>query len=263
MNLLFAILLGIVQGIAEFLPISSSGHLVIAQALLFQFSSAPLPEWLEGMTMNVALHFGTLLSITVVYRRELLDAVRQPRLLIQLIIASIPVAVVGLGFKDALEALFNNPMAAGCCLLVTAGILLTARRLQSGSVPLDALPMRSALLIGLFQAVAVLPGISRAGSTVGAGLMCGLKSREAARFSFFLAIPAIGGATLLETLKLFTRGDTTHPEWLPLFVGAGVSFLVGTLSLRWLIRQLQANRLHWFAGWCLAAGLCTVIWQLS
>ena len=263
MNLLFAVLLGLVQGIAEFLPISSSGHLVIAQALLLQFSSQPLPEWLQGMTMNVALHFGTLLSITVVYRRELLDAARQPRLLIQLVIASIPVAIVGLGFKDALEALFSNPLAAGCCLLVTAGILLTARRVQSGNVPLNALPMHSALFIGILQAIAVLPGISRAGSTVGAGLMCGLKSSEAARFSFFLAIPAIGGATLLETLKVLTRGDATRPEWLPLAVGACVSFLVGTLSLRWLIRQLQANRLHWFAGWCMAAGLLTVFWQLN
>jgi undecaprenyl-diphosphatase len=263
MNLLFAILLGIVQGIAEFLPISSSGHLVIAQALLLQFSSEPLPEWLQGMTMNVALHFGTLCSISVVYRRELIAASRQPRLLLQLVLASVPVAIVGLGFKDALEAQFNNPLAAGCCLLVTATILLVARRLQSGTVPIDALPLRSALLIGVFQAIAVLPGISRAGSTVGAGLVCGLKSGEAARFSFFLAIPAIGGATLLETIKVFTRGDNARPEWLPLLVGACVSFLVGTLSLRWLIRQLQANRLHWFAGWCLIIGLLTIVWQLT
>jgi len=263
MNILFAILLGIVQGIAEFLPISSSGHLVIAQALLLQFSSAPLPEWLEGMTMNVALHFGTLLSICVVYRRELTAATRQPKLLLHLVLASIPVAIVGLGFKDALETMFNNPLAAGCCLLITAGILLLSRHLQSGTVPLDDLPVRSALLIGIFQAVAVLPGISRAGSTVGAGLMCGLKSGEAARFSFFLAIPAIGGATFLEALKVLTRGDNTHPEWLPLIVGASVSFLVGTLSLRWLIRQLQANRLHWFAGWCLITGLLTIVWQLT
>lgn len=262
MNLLCAILLGIVQGIAEFLPISSSGHLVIAQALLLQFSSEPLPEWLQGMTMNVALHFGTLLSIIVVYRRELIDAARRPRLLAQLVLASIPVAIIGLGFKDSLEALFNNPLAAGCCLLVTAAILLLARHLQSGNVHLDALPMHSALLIGLFQAIAVLPGISRAGSTVGAGLMCGLRSTDSARFSFFLAIPAIGGATLLETLKVFTRGDHTQPDWLPLIVGACVSFFVGTVSLRWLIRQLDANRLHWFARWCLAVGLLTVAWQL-
>jgi len=263
MNLLFAILLGIVQGIAEFLPISSSGHLVIAQALLLQFSSQPLPDWLQGMTMNVALHFGTLLSITVVYRRELVQAVRQPRLLLQLIQGSIPVAIIGLGFKDALEATFTSPLAAGCCLLVTAGILLAARRMQSGLVPIEQLSFRSSLMIGIFQAVAILPGISRAGSTVGAGLMVGMKGSDAARFSFFLAIPAIGGATLLETLKVLTRGDTTGPEWQPLLAGACVSFVVGTLSLRWLIRQLNADRLHWFAFWCIAVGFLTILWQLS
>jgi undecaprenyl-diphosphatase len=211
MNLLFAILLGIVQGIAEFLPISSSGHLVIAQALLMQFSSQPLPQWLQGMTMNVALHFGTLLSITVVYRRELLAAVRQPRLLLQLILASIPVAIIGLGFKDALEATFNSPLAAGCCLLVTAGILLVARRLQSGSVPIEQLSFRSSLIIGVFQAVAILPGISRAGSTVGAGLMCGLKGSEAARFSFscdtgYRRGHAAGNAQGLHTRRLDGTG---------------------------------------------------------
>jgi undecaprenyl-diphosphatase len=261
--MLHAILLGILQGIAEFLPISSSGHLVIAQALLKHFSTTPLPEWLDGMTMNVALHFGTLLSIAVVYRHDLLHTARQPRLLLQLVIASIPVAVIGLGFKDALETLFNSPLTAACCLLVTAAILLAARQLQSGSTPLEALPHRSAILIGLFQAVAILPGISRAGSTVGAGLICGLKSAEAARFSFFLAIPAIGGATLIETLKVFTRGDENPPQILPLLVGALTSFLVGTLSLRWLIRQLAANRLHWFAAWCTLVGTATLIWQLS
>lgn len=263
MNILFAALLGVVQGIAEFLPISSSGHLVIAQALLLQFSPTPFPEWLQGITMNVALHFGTLLSITLYYRRELLDAVRSPRLLTQLALASMPVAIVGLSFKDALETIFNSPLTAACCLMVTSGVLLVAQRLQSGNVPLRELPMRSALLIGLFQAVAVLPGISRSGSTLGAGLMCGLKNSEAARFSFFLAIPAIGGATLLETIKVCTRGDTTQPEWLPLLVGAIVSFLVGTLSLHWLLQQLNANRLHLFARWCLAVGLCTILWQLS
>lgn len=261
--MLYVILLGILQGIAEFLPISSSGHLVIAQALLKRFSATPLPAWLDGMSMNVALHFGTLLSIAVVYRRDLLHAARQPRLLLQLVIASVPVAVAGIGFKNALETLFSSPLAAACCLLVTAAILMAARKLQTGKISLASLPHRSAVLIGLYQAVAILPGISRSGSTVGAGLICGLTSSEAARFSFFLAIPAIGGATLIETLKVLTNGDQQAPEILPLLVGALTSFLVGTLSLRWLIRQLAANRLHWFAAWCTLVGTLTLIWQLS
>ncbi|MFN6149462.1 MAG: undecaprenyl-diphosphate phosphatase [Planctomyces sp.] len=262
MNLIYAVILGAVQGVAEFLPISSSGHLVIVGELLTSLSGRGLPEWLQGMTMNVALHFGTLLSIATVYFRDLLGLLKQVRLLLLIVLSSVPAGIVGLLFKDQLEALFQNALAAGICLLGTAIILLTARRLRGVGRGLTELSPAAALTIGVFQAVAILPGISRAGSTVGAGLMCGLRPHDAAKYSFFLAVPAIGGASLLELLKLLREGDSAAPEVLPMLAGMVVSYVVGVLSLRSLIRLLAADRLHWFAWYCSAVGLLTIFWQL-
>ena len=261
MDYVYAAILGVVQGIAEFLPISSSGHLVIAEALIQEFSSTPLPDWLKGMTMNVALHFGTLLSIAVVYFRDLLDLRKNLRLIAMIVMASVPVGVIGLMFKDQIEAAFDSTMAAGCCLLVTAVFLLLARKLQSGAVNLDNMPVWSAWVIGIFQAVAILPGISRAGSTVASGLVCGLKREDAARFSFFIAMPAIGGATLLELLKILRGKVAMDIAWQPMLLGGVISFVVGVLCLRWLIRLFVADRLHWFAIYCLIVGSLTIAWQ--
>lgn len=257
----YAAILGVVQGVAEFLPISSSGHLVIAEALIQECSSTPLPDWLKGMTMNVALHFGTLLSIAVVYWRDLLDLRKNLRLIAMIVLASVPVAVIGLIFKDQIEAAFDSTMAAGCGLLVTAVFLLIARKLQRGTLDLDKMPAWSAWFIGVFQAVAILPGISRAGSTVASGLVCGLKRQDAARFSFFIAMPAIGGATLLELIKILRGKVAMDIAWQPMLLGGVISFVVGVLCLRWLIRLLVADRLHWFAIYCLILGSLTIAWQ--
>lgn len=192
MDYVYAAVLGVVQGVAEFLPISSSGHLVIAEALMRETSSTPLPVGLKGMTVNVALHFGTLLSIAVVYFKDLLELRKDARLVAMIAMASVPVGVVGLMFKDQIEAMFDSTMAAGCCLLVTAAFLLIARKWQSGTTDLARIPAWAARVIGIFQAFAILPGISRAGSTVASALVCGLKRPDSARFSFFIAIPAIG-----------------------------------------------------------------------
>lgn len=261
MDYVYAAVLGVVQGIAEFLPISSSGHLVIVEALLRESSSAPMPEWLKGMTMNVALHFGTLLSIAVVYFKDLLELRKNVRLMGMIVMASVPVAVVGLMFKDQIEAMFDSTMAAGCCLLVTAAFLLIAKKWQTGTTDLDRIPVWAAWVIGIFQAIAILPGVSRAGSTVASGLVCGLKRPDAARFSFFIAIPAIGGATLLELLKILRGKVAVDIAWQPMLLGAVISFVVGVLCLRWLIRLLVADRLHWFAIYCLIVGSLTIAWQ--
>ncbi len=262
MNLIYAVILGAVQGVAEFLPISSSGHLVIVSELLTSLSGGGLPEWLQGMTMNVALHFGTLLSIATIYFRDLLALLKQARTLLLIVISSVPAGLAGVLLKDHLDTLFQNALAAGFCLLVTAVILLTGRKLQGVNRNLSELSTGAALTIGLFQAVAILPGISRAGSTVGAGLMCGLRPQDAARYSFFLAVPAIGGASLLELLDLLQHGERNAPEFLPMIVGMVVSYVVGVFSLRSLIRLLAADRLHWFAWYCGTVGLLTIVWQL-
>lgn len=265
MEIIYAIILGLVQGIAEFLPISSSGHLVIAAALLRQLTDGGLPEIFAGLTMEIALHAGTLMSIVVVYFRELLALTRQRERLFRIVMASIPVACVGVFLRDMMEPVFDNALMAGCCLLFTAVVLLLTRRCQRAAGKEDSgesLTMGRAMVIGAMQAVAILPGISRAGMTISGGLLCGLSGRESASFSFQLALPAVGGAALLEVISLMQQETSVAEELLPLLVGAAVSFLTGLLALRWLLALLAQGRMHRFSAYCGAVGLLTIVWQL-
>ena len=262
MDYIHAIILGIVQGVAEFLPISSSGHLVIADALITQYSSGTLPS--EGTTMEVALHFGTLLSILVVYRNDLFKVIRDFQMLMFIVIATIPVGVIGILLKDQIEQIFSRPILAGVALLFTAGLLILARALQRKSVENSKLTMLTAVVIGVFQAIAIIPGISRSGSTIAAALMCGQSREEAARFSFLIAIPAIGGAVVVKMKDFFTGEAVAAADTAgPVAIGTLVAFVVGVVSLSWLIRLVLANRLHFFAVYCGLAGLATIVWQLS
>ena len=213
--------------------------------------------------MNIALHFGSLLSITVVYWNDLLALLKQPRLLGLIVLASVPVGFVGLLFKDDIDAAFDSALLAGCGLLVTAAFLLIARRFQRGVVELPNMPAWTAVIVGVFQAIAILPGISRSGSTIASGLSCGLKRPDAARFSFLIAMPAIGGATLLELKDILTGKVVVDAAWQPLLLGAVISFLVGLVCLRWLIQLLSKDKLHWFAYYCLVVGVLTIVWQMS
>ena len=255
-----AIVLGVVQGVAEFLPISSDGHLIIFKALLERLTGSAGPE-LESLEMVVALHIGSLFTIAVVFWRELLGLLRQPRLCALIVLATIPVVVVGLCFKEQFELLFNRPIAAGCGLLVTAGFLLLGQKLESCRDTLQTLKPYQALVVGLFQAVAPLPGVSRSGSTIAGGLLTGLTRDASAQFSFLIAVPAIGGATLLYVKEWIETGRSQYAPS-SLVAGALVSFVVGLFALRWLIKVISRKRLHWFAFYCLAAGLATIAWQL-
>jgi undecaprenyl-diphosphatase len=262
MDYVHAIILGIIQGIAEFLPISSSGHLVIADAILNQYSSSSLPS--EGATLEIALHFGTLLSILVVYRQDLRSVLKDFRLLLLIVVATIPVGLVGILLKDYVDAVFSKPILAGVALIVTGCLLVATRVLQHRIRSTDQLTVVSAAVIGLFQAIAIIPGISRSGSTIAAGLLCGMQREQAARFSFLIAIPAIGGASLVKMKDFFTGEETLAASALaPVAVGTLVAFVVGVVALGWLIRLVVANRLHWFAIYCILAGLATIAWQLS
>ncbi len=265
MDIIYAIILGLIQGVAEFLPVSSSGHLVIAEALLQRLTDRALPQIFAGMTMEIALHAGTLFSIVVVYFRDLLALTRQWQRLLQILVASIPVACTGLFLRDMMSVAFNSALLAGCCLLFTAVILFCTRRCEQSAQQADSgrpLTLMRALIIGAMQAVAVLPGISRAGMTISGGLLCGLSGRESARFSFQLALPALGGASLLELIRLVQKETAVTAELLPLLVGAVVSFLTGLLALRWLLALLEHGRLHRFSMYCGAVGLLTIVWQL-
>lgn len=266
MSLLQAVLLGIVQGIAEFLPISSSGHLVILQRVfdrLIPGTDAP-----EHLLMNVTLHVGTLGSILVVYRNDLRRLLHRPRLCLQVIVATIPAAVVGLMLKSYLEEAFESPVVVACGWLMTAAFLLTAQRFERDEIPIDSMTFRQSLVVGVFQALALVPGLSRSGSTISAGLYTGLTRSAAAEFSFLIAIPVIAGAAVLEGRPLWqawipgmggTAAAVPPVSLLPLGVGMLTAFVVGIAALRGLLAMIARRRLHWFAWYCVLAAVATLV----
>ncbi len=249
--------LAVVQGVTEFLPISSSGHLVVGAALLEQFGR-PVQD---KLTVNIALHVGTLAAIIVFYWRRILALLGEDRRVVGLIVVgSIPAAVIGISLKLTATPLLESPVTAGFMFPLTGALLIWSARHQTGQSSCRDLHYRQALIIGLFQAFAILPGISRSGATIVAGLSVGLKRSEAAAFSFLLAIPAIGGAGLIESLELLKQS----PEGTPLValgIGVLVSFLVGWASLAWLVNWLQEGRLYRFAWWVLLLGPVVLAWQ--
>ena len=242
-----AAVLGLVQGLTEFLPVSSSGHLAIFQRI-FGWED---PE--GNLTFNVAVHLGSLAAVLIFVRHEIAAMfTRQPRLLLVGGIATIPVVIAGLLLKDAVADLSASLFAVGGFLLCTAGMLALASRLKDGSGRAVALSPVRALLIGLAQAVAIFPGISRSGSTLVGGLAVGLERAEAVRFSFLLAVPAIAGAGLFIFLD---SGRAPVSDWTPLFVGAVVSFGSSLVAMRVLLAVVVRRKLLWFALYCAVVGV--------
>ncbi len=260
--------LAVVQGLTEFLPVSSSGHLVLFQAALGFDSASASP-----IATDVALHLGTLMAVLAVYRLSILGVLRDVlrgswREALQIVVASVPAAVVGLTLSSGWEEAFHDPQMAGIGLLLTALILLlgeTARRRQArlgttpeksgssvGGEPEPPLAWKHAVLIGLAQGLAVWPGISRSGSTIAMGLWCGLPAARAARFSFLLSIPAIGGASILLLPDAFEAGISGGSGSL---LGAMViAALVGWFALRLLLSFLGKGAFGWFAIYCAVLG---------
>jgi undecaprenyl-diphosphatase len=243
-----AIVLGLVQGLTEFLPVSSSGHLVMAQTFL----GVPAP----GVFLEVALHVATLLSVMVVYRQKLVElavgAVRRERVAIRyigmLVLATLPVVVIGLLFRDEVEAAFDTPYVTGFMLLVT-GVLLYSTRWGSHR-PHDRPTSRHALAMGFAQCLALMPGISRSGSTIAAGLWTGLRGERAAEFSFLMSLPAIAGAAVLQVGDI--RSATLEG---PLLIGFIVALASGVAAIKSLVWLVQRQRFHHFAWYVWAAGL--------
>jgi undecaprenyl-diphosphatase len=258
MLVLEIIALAVVQGIAEFLPISSSGHLVVVADLFEQCGYAMH----QTVTVNIVLHVGTLGAILVFYWRRIGRLLGQDRRVIRLLlVGTLPAVAVGLPVRYVWGAALGNTLLTGCMFLLTGFLLVWTARLRPGAVNCRELGYRQALLIGAFQALAVLPGVSRSGATIATALGCGLKRDEAAAFSFLLAIPAIGGAGVLEIGGLFrTPANGTSPALLVL--GAALSFAVGLASLTWLVCWLEKGRLHRFAWWVFPLGLGVILWKL-
>lgn len=233
-------LLGAVQGLSEFLPISSSGHLVITKHFL----------GLEGdaLPLIILLHVGTLLAVFTYFRRDIAAAFKNPRLLKNIALATVATGLIALTFKKNFEAIFDAPRAVSIFLLINGCILILTpffkeRKNEAGR--------RDSVLFGLAQGVAVIPGISRSGMTLTALLACGIARQEAFRFSFLASIPAVSGAFLLEF-----KTAAAHPSFgLPnLLVGLASSYVFGLISLACVSRIVVAKKLYFFGWYCLAAG---------
>ncbi len=249
-----AIWLGVVQGLTEFLPVSSSGHLVIAQHFMRDFEQ-------PGLLFDVVLHLGTLGAVMVYLRREvalLLSGLKPGslgtpgrRLITLLVLGTIPTVIAALLFKDAIEASFEKLSVVGISLALTGVWLLATSRVTSGTRTLEHLDAKDALFVGLCQSVALVPGISRSGSTIGAGLTRGLAHGTAARFSFLLSIPAILGATVFNLRDAALVGGDA---WVGYAVGFLTAFAIGYGAIGIVIKFLESQQFHLFGFYCLLAG---------
>ncbi|HYW34503.1 MAG TPA: undecaprenyl-diphosphate phosphatase [Balneolaceae bacterium] len=269
MNLLDSFILGLIQGLTEFLPVSSSGHLVLGESLL-------IGNYHQKLLFEVVTNFGTLCSILVYYRSRIVDIIyswiniprsSQPfseqwqtdpnlKLTWLIIISMIPAAIVGFMFKDTIQAYFLNPFMVCIMLMITGSMLFSTRFLKSFS---NKVHPGSALLIGIAQAFAILPGISRSGSTISAGLHLGIKRKELANFSFLMVIPVSVGAMLLEVKDLVAAGATMHGAE-TLVIGFVTSFISGYYALKYLIYMLQHKGIYPFAWYCWAVGIAGLIY---
>ncbi len=255
MELLKAGLLGVIQGLTEFLPVSSSGHLVIGAELL-GFRE-------QGLAFDVFLHLGTLLAVVAVFRRDLWQMIvafccfwkyRQDRELkrfllldLYILVATVPAVVVGLAFKERIEALFTSTLIAYCMLAVTGLLMVFCGRIRQGQQPMG---WWRAFAVGCAQACAILPGLSRSGSTIFAGMLIGIPREEIARFSFLMSIPVIVGATVLQGGDLLVAPPAKE-VWLSLLAGVVCSAVAGYLAIYLLLDVIRRNRLPWFGYYCL------------
>lgn len=264
MGWLEILILAVVQGLTEFLPVSSSGHLVVANAVLEAVGVPPAKDLVE---VSIALHLGTLASVLVYYRREIARLLgADKRVIPLLVLGTVPAAIVGVGLKKGLsdsvsDGILENVLIAALMFPVTALILIAASRKREGEGEYQRLSWGKVLAIGAAQAFAILPGVSRSGSTIAAGLAVGLGREAASTFAFLLAIPAILGAGFLETLDILEAGSTGTPM-ARLAVGFAVSFAVGWVALALLIQFVKRGRLAVFAWYLIPLGIAVLVWQL-
>lgn len=251
MNWFEGIFLGIVQGLTEFLPVSSSGHLTIISYLLNAKDA--------GLTFDVLLHFATLLSVIICYREDLWELIRHPfqKYVLFIIIATIPAGIAGVVFGDFFEMLFSEIWVPTIALLVTATLLFIADHFH-GDMQGKEMTWWMALLIGVMQMIAICPGISRSGATIFMALLIGLSRTEAAKFSFIMSIPVILGSFILETVGIVkdTGSFTVEPVYL---VAAAVAAVSGIFAIRLVVNLLNKGRLRYFAYYCAIFAMFTIL----
>lgn len=276
MNYLFSIAMGFLQGVAEFLPISSSGHLTLFQ---YFFSPGQNPEELD-MLFTILLHFGTLISVCVYYWRDILDMIREfflgvadlfsrrgshegrppeaRRLVLMIIVGTLPLFAVLL-VKDVVDAAFSNVTFVSVALIATGFLLFFSDRMARGKKTARNATILDALLVGCAQAVGTLPGISRAGSTISAGMLCGFDRTFAVRFSFLLSLPAVLGANILEIAEAVQAGGVDMTR-LPMYiVGMAVAGVVGYFAIRLVNLLANKGKFGAFAYYCWTVGIVSLV----
>ncbi|MDG1040066.1 MAG: undecaprenyl-diphosphate phosphatase [Polaribacter sp.] len=262
MDFIEAIVLGIIQGLTEFLPVSSSGHLELAKAILGDTS---VPQ--ESLTFTVVLHFATALSTLVVFRKEVAEIFKglfqfkwneQTQFSLKIIASMIPAVIVGLLFEKQLEAFFGGQiLLVGAMLIVTALLLLLADRAKQTDKKVS---YPNAIIIGISQAIAMLPGISRSGATISTSVLLGVDRSKAARFSFLMVVPLIFGKIAKDLLS--GEINFSSSEILPLSAGFLAAFIAGLLACTWMISLVKKSKLSYFAIYCAVVGVIAIGYSL-
>ena len=269
-----ALILGLIQGLTEFLPVSSSGHLEIGHAILGTATE-------ENLIFTVVLHVATVLSTLLVLWHEVAQLFKgtftttkwnaEKDYVAKILVSCIPVFIVGMFFKEEVENFFGNGLLlVGICLLITSTLLflseyLTKQRMRKqtdGAEVGHEVTYKDAFIIGIAQAIAVLPGLSRSGSTISTGLLCGVKKSAMAQFSFLMVLIPVLGEALLDTLDLLKGELVVELGRLPMVVAFLAAFASGAAACKWMIGIVRRQKLTYFAIYCLAAGALAIIWQL-
>lgn len=261
MNWYEALILGLIQGLTEFLPVSSSGHLEIGKVLLHV-------EMTENLTFTVLVHFATVLSTITVFFSEIRNLFRgmlefrwnhETRYVAKILFSMIPVLFVGIFFQEEVEQLFTgNLKLVGGALLVTALLLISTQLVKSGT---KKIPFLDALIIGFAQAAAVIPGISRSGATISTGLLLKNDRSEIARFSFLMVLIPIIGAAFLDILSISSESANTNLPVSSLILGFLAAYISGFMACSWMIRLVKRGNLYWFAIYCAVIGILSIVFS--
>nr|WP_297919553.1 undecaprenyl-diphosphate phosphatase [uncultured Allomuricauda sp.] len=262
MDIIDAIILGIIQGLTEFLPVSSSGHLELGKAIL---GADALPE--ESLLFTVILHFATALSTIIVFRKDVIEIFKglfqfqwneETQFALKIIVSMIPAALVGFFLEDFLEVFFDGAIIiVGIMLIITAILLYLADMAKTTT---KGVTYSSALIIGVAQAIAILPGISRSGATISAAVLLGVDKSKSARFSFLMVVPLILGKMAKDLLSgdIHFEGNQT----VAITAGFIAAFLAGLAACTWMIKLVRQSKLTYFAIYCLVVGLLAVAWSI-
>mgnify|MGYP001229416111 CR=1 FL=1 len=263
MSFIEAIILGIIQGLTEFLPVSSSGHLELGKAI---FGENLVPE--ESLTFTVVLHFATALSTIIIFRKDIIEILKglfqfeandEFQFAVKIIISMIPATLIGLFFEDEIASLFSdNILFVGFMLLITAGLLLFADRAKNTT---KKVTFQSAFIIGIAQAIAILPGISRSGATISTSVLLGIDRTKAARFSFLMVVPLIMGKVGKDILG--GEINFSGANFYVMAAGFIAAFVSGLFACQWMIALVKKSKLSYFSIYCAIVGLIAITYALA